>query len=574
MRRNRQRRAARPPRQRELAPAATRGADKWAIFAIVTIAATVVTAYFPVFSAGFTNWDDDRFITDNPLFHGPIRAYVMAALTRVQFQAYHPLHLLSYLPDRLLRPYHAPGFHALNLALFIAALALVYFLLRRTLPGWPALAATLLVGLAPQVVEPVAWVVGRKDVLALLFALAALLVLDRTPATRRSTVIACVLAACAALSKTSAVVLPVVCFAWLSFVRELTWREAARRCWPFAAIALVFAVPVPFIWRENHMIPPSRPLPLVLDVTGTVGVYLEHLIVPTRLSPVYPSLAPGQALAGLLTIAGLLAVVAFWRRLPQAARFAVVVFLGCLLPVANITPVYFRFADRYALFAVIMLAWPIGKLLAWRRLRGAALLVVPVLGLQMWLTMSLVPSWNDSLALWQHATAAQPAALYGYLKLGETYRGQQRYREAAAAYLRAGQLDPFGSKGPAGLFVTLCERAEGEGRIPRGSGNEWQQEIAQNGLDAHRMDALIASVDLSGCRPCAEAMLWLGLRMFPQSDRSLVSLARKAAERGRAKAALVYLNEVRDRNTEGLAEVMQLLEEQSSTMKKDPGGVL
>jgi hypothetical protein len=539
------------------------------VFAVLTIAALIVTAYFPVFGAGFTNWDDDRFFTDNPLFRGPVGAYVVAALTRVQFQAYHPLHLLSYLPDRLLWPDLPAGFHTLNLALFIAALSLGYFLLRRTVSVWPALAATLLVGLSPLAVEPVAWAVGRKDVLALGLVLTTLLVADRDEPTRRSTVAACALAVAACLAKTSAVVLPIVLFAWLHFARALPWRTALRRCVPFALIALAFALPVPFIWQKHQMIPSTRPLPVALDVFGTLGVYVWHVFSPTRLSPVYPTMVRGQALAGMLTLVALLLVVGLWKRLPAAAKFAVVAFVGCLLPVANITPVYFRFADRYALLAVAVLAWPLATLFAWPRARKVVVLVVPlVLGIELWTTMKLVPVWNDSLSLWQHATAVQPGAVYGYLKLGETYRVEKRYHEAAGAYLRAGEIEPHGIKGPAGLLHTIGERAEAEGRIPAGSTKEWEQTIGDKRFDVRQMDTLIETIDLSGCHTCAEAALWLGLRMYPQKDKSLVAFARKAAERDHTSTAMVYLSEVMDTNTEGLMDVVRLIKEKQT--RKEP----
>jgi hypothetical protein len=77
----------------------------------------------------------------------------------------------------------------------------------------------------------------------------------------------------------------------------------------------------------------------------------------------------GQVFAGLALAAALLALVGSWRRLPAGAKFAVVAFIGCLLPVANITPLYYRFADRYALLALGALAWPLAKLLAWPRAR-------------------------------------------------------------------------------------------------------------------------------------------------------------------------------------------------------------
>ena len=247
MRRDRQRKGESRQRAQaaEAAEAAAKtNARKWDRHAVMAIVVAVLVAYFPALGAGFTNWDDDRFIVDNPLFHGPVSAYVAAALTRVQFQAYHPLHLLSYLPDRLLWPGNAAGFHALNLGLFALALVLGYFLLRRIAGVLPALMAMLFVGLHPLAVESVAWIVGRKDVLALLLVFATLLVADREEQTTRSKVVACILATLACLAKTSAVVLPIVLFAWLRFARDIPLRLALRRCLPFAVIAFLFAVPV------------------------------------------------------------------------------------------------------------------------------------------------------------------------------------------------------------------------------------------------------------------------------------------------------------------------------------------
>jgi hypothetical protein len=534
--------------------------------AVLGILVATFVGYFPALSAGFTNWDDDRFITKNPLFQGPVASYIWAALTQVQFQAYHPLHLLSYVPDRLLWPHHPGGFHALNLALYATALALAYYLLRRTVSVVPSVAAILLVGLSPLAVEPVAWIVGRKDVLALLFLFATLLVEDREPRTRRSLVLALGLATAACLAKTSAVVLPIVLFAWLRFARERPLRETLRRCAPFAVIALVFAVPVPLIWERNQMIPSSRPLPLVLDVLGTLGIYAGRVVAPLHLSPVYPGFLPGQGIAGLVVGAALLALVLFWRNLPGAAKFAAVGFVGCLLPVANITPVYFRFADRYALLALVVLAWPVAKALAWPRIRTLAVVVAPLLiAVELWATMQQASVWNDSLSLWQHAVAEQPRAIWAYLKLGETLREAKRYREAGAAYLQAGELDRGSVKGPAGLLRTVGEKAESEGKIPVGTCDAWESVIAKPGFDARRMSRLVDTLNKYDCRGCAAAMLWLGLRMFPQSDASLVSFAKNEIERGRKDTALFYLGEVRDPRTAGWAEVTKLLRETSSS---------
>jgi hypothetical protein len=124
------------------------------------VAAGVVLAavalHAGVLHHGFVSWDDNRFITANPLFAAGGWTYVRAALTRVQFEAYHPLHLLSYLPDRWLWPSHPAGFHALNLALFGLDVFLLFRLARRHAGLAAAAGAALLFAAHPLCVEPVA----------------------------------------------------------------------------------------------------------------------------------------------------------------------------------------------------------------------------------------------------------------------------------------------------------------------------------------------------------------------------------------------------------------------------------
>src|SRR5262245_35571128 len=121
-------------------------------------AAIVIATYRAALGLGFTDWDDDRFIVDNPLFAAGGWPYVRAALTQVQFEAYQPLHLLSYLPDRLLWPDHPAGFHALNLVLFGAGLLLLHRLIGRHVDTGAATMAVGLFALHPLCVEPVVWV--------------------------------------------------------------------------------------------------------------------------------------------------------------------------------------------------------------------------------------------------------------------------------------------------------------------------------------------------------------------------------------------------------------------------------
>src|SRR5262245_17146747 len=133
----------------------------------------VVWLYRGLATAALTNWDDDRFLSYNPVFQLGGWTYVKLAFTQIQFEAYQPLHLLSYLPDRYLWPDWPAGFHLVNLALFIADLLLLWRLVRRHTSELAALAAVAVFALHPLCVEPVAWVTDRKDlVMLMLFVLA------------------------------------------------------------------------------------------------------------------------------------------------------------------------------------------------------------------------------------------------------------------------------------------------------------------------------------------------------------------------------------------------------------------
>src|SRR6185312_2960003 len=253
----------------------------------------------------FLNWDDNRFITGNRLFLTGGWAYVRAALTEVQFDAYHPLHLLAYLPDRWLWPESPLGFHALNLLLFGLDAALLFALCRR-LGGSvvAAAAATLLFAAHPLTVEPVAWVSARKDLLAAAFFLGALLVEDGRPLEeRRAAPGGVALFVGALLSKSSALCLPPILWCWLVWMRGARPRAASWRSAPYALLAIVEAIAVVTIWRGHQMIP-LRPTPAPVDVLATLATYARRLLWPSDLAALYPATMPAPALSAALARAG------------------------------------------------------------------------------------------------------------------------------------------------------------------------------------------------------------------------------------------------------------------------------
>jgi hypothetical protein len=519
------------------------------------VALFAVVLHASVLGHGFLNWDDNRFITANPLFAQGGSAYVRAALTQVQFEAYHPLHLLSYLPDSWMWPTNPAGFHAVSLAIFALDVILLFGLARRHAGLVGAASATLLFAAHPLCDEPINWISARKDVLATAFFVGVLLVEDaRDPADHRIHPAGLALFLAALLTKTSSLCLPPLLWCWLVWMRGATARAATLRAAPYALLAVGPAVAVLTIWRGHGMIP-VRPTAAPVDVLATLATYARRIIWPTDLAAIYPEAMPQPILSAAIAAALVIGVALGWRRLAPSARFATVAFPLALLPVANIVPMVFRFGDRYALLALAMLVPPaavglqslLGRRQPWRTVAvgavagGATLLAIT--------SHRLDASWSDSRALWARATVAHPDALMARLKFGETLRDLGDWAPATAEYQAAVRLRPDDSLGYVGLFYLYARRAEAQGHLPPDTARQWLASLGTALANPAAFDDLMTRVPRATCAECANSLLLLDLRRWPRSDETLRRGARDALDRGMPDAALVMLSQAVDQQT-------------------------
>lgn len=130
--------------------------------------------YEPATQYGFTNWDDDVYITKNPIVAHPENTHAM--LTTPVGGNYHPLTMYSLaydykqtesLPDQQ----KAHRFHTVNILFHLANILLVFYFiyLLSNKRLWTSLACALFFAIHPMHVESVAWIAERKDVLYAFF---------------------------------------------------------------------------------------------------------------------------------------------------------------------------------------------------------------------------------------------------------------------------------------------------------------------------------------------------------------------------------------------------------------------
>lgn len=440
------------------------------ILAALVVFAAAVT-FSPVGDYGFVNWDDDVYVTDNPLVQAPGLAAVPRVFTQFISGNYHPLTIASYVLDGALFGSGAGPFHLVNLGLHLVNTVLVLRLL--TALGTPlagAAVGALFWAVHPLRVETVAWISARKDLLSTLFSLGSILAYlrFRESGRRPAAAASALLFALALLAKATAVAVPGLLLAidWLRG-RRIT-VAAVREKSPHLALAAIFAV-LAVLARHSYQ--------GVLDEQGfgwQHGVFLGTfrgafyfllrsllpLTNPTWLYPdaSFPLLFSWHFAAAAGLLAAVVAGALFSLRLTRKAAFALLFFFGALLPVLPVSVLGYS-ADRFTYLPAVGFAYLLGELVGWwgstaaarrlpaRLLAGAAVGVLALLLARE--TRARGAAWADSEALWTAAIGEYRARGQGgaNLAFAYTYRARGRLAlgddaGAEADFSRALDADP------------------------------------------------------------------------------------------------------------------------------------
>jgi tetratricopeptide (TPR) repeat protein len=527
------------------------------------------------------SWDDGRFIIDNPAVRKISLEALERAFKQVQFEAFHPLHLLSYWLDV---PWFGPVpivLHAVNLALWIAALSIVHeCLLALGVRTWIALGATLACGLHPIQVEAVSWATGRKDVLALLLSAASLLAqLRARGAWDRSAWLARLWYALAILAKTTTITLPLFACLLEIGVRRVHWRAALLRQLPSFCLSLIAGGLVLQIWGEHAMLRGTLGglEGSLLRVSQTLGSQLLTAFWPSRCSPMYPTQRVAElgwvrscALLGYLILCG-------WalrstqprasalgrrgagrsqRQTPAETRTAPVDgmrlmaagllgWLILILPASNLVPMYFPLQDRYLSLPLLGLACALAgaaTALAARDERASQLLLAGIVVALALRTFQYESVWRSEERLWGHAVRTQPAADYAWLKLGEVRRDAGQLEGAIAAYQGAVRAAPLRKLSHVALFEAVALRDE----RPRPPEVSQARALAQRyyaQLDEPRgLSGFGVYVFGLGYLRAAELPLSAAFAQDTPADDALERAARQALAVGRPTLARFYVH--------------------------------
>ncbi len=436
--------------------------DVWLAAALVVL---VLVAYAPTFTADFVRWDDQFYVTENPLLQEPggLRAIWNPSDRRAP--QFYPLVFTSYWVEFRLWGLDPRGYHAVNVALHTASSLLVLALARGWgFSSWAAALAAAVFALHPVQVASVAWIAERKNTLGGFFFLLAFWCYWRARLHRSNGWYVASFFAFGAglLSKTQVVALPLsfLLAEWASAQgpskrqRITFWTEGLVRLLPFFALAGMLAL---VTVRFEHDRWPPQPFSLlerILIAGNAVGFYATQVIWPEGLSPIYPkwTLDP-SALRWWIAPALVLLVGAtiLWmrHRIPRWILWGVAEFLLGILPVLGLVPfnffTYSFVADHFLYFSMLgagAIAAQVAEVCLPRAPRATrAVAAASVLGMSI-LTFYESTHWRDNLSFWLHVRRRDPDGFLANYNLGLHFRQAGEWERAAAYFRQAARARP------------------------------------------------------------------------------------------------------------------------------------
>jgi len=450
------------------------------LLAACALAYLVCVAFFPIVGFEFIESDAVSQAVHNPHIRGLTGENLKHIFTSRCITSFYPVRTLTYAIDYQFWGLNAAGFKLTNGLIHLANTLLVFLLILRLLRDWApagrspkawadACVATFATGVFavhPVVVEPVAWVAGREELLMTLgtlgcfhFHLTARRLSQGGSKTRWT--LACHVAAAfcctvACFSNAVAAMIPLLIVAWDMLTLEgPRLRRILYGTSPLWAIGMLSVVIKGLgheaaLAREVGAFSAQR-LMLVLNV---YWLNLTTLVWPTSLSLSYGRLRPDSFLDPEVILGGIalgLTCAVLWKlRRRKLVLFGTLWFGFALGPTSQIMPHHIHRADRFLYLPLVGLAIalgvglrPLGNVVK-PRLALAGVIVAGISCLLVLNTLSVyqVQTWRNDVSLWKQCVTADPKNPVTHRALADSLAKRGDLDQAIPHYKIALQMEP------------------------------------------------------------------------------------------------------------------------------------
>jgi protein O-mannosyl-transferase len=473
----------------------------WAMLAAGAAVIILLTtfAYLPAMRGEFV-WDDDSWTTNVLWLVRDVHGLFEMWFNPTALQQYYPLAGTSFWIDYHLWGFSTLPYHIENLVLHIAAALLFWGILRRLrVPG--AWLAGAIFAIHPIMVESVAWITERKNVLSMVLYLSGFWAYGRfarywndadesIPAFDAADwqrwaayALAFVLFAAALLAKSTAFSFPAV-------ILLICWWKRGRIGWadigptiPFFVVSIGFSMGTSYL-EKNHVgaIGPDWDLSFLqrcLIAGHVVWFYIAKLLWPAMLCFTYPRwhLNTGSLLQWFYPISAVIVLLALWLargRIGRGPITAALFYVGTLFPVLGFMNAYYmtysyvcdHWSYQSSLGLIALAAALLARLAARFRVPAALYGFAPIpLGIFAFLTWQQCHIYTDLTALWTDTLAKNPNAWLAHNNLGMIQQDNGDLPDAIANYEATIQLDPNFPQSYNNLGTALKDAGDIQGAI-------------------------------------------------------------------------------------------------------------
>ena len=448
------------------------------VLAAVVLVLLVIAVFFPVLGFEFVSFDVAEQVTDNTYIRGLTGENVKHILTTRCITSYYPVRTLTFAIDYQIWGLDPRGFKLTNVLIHLTNVILVFGLAMRLfrdprLPGrsdesWDVCAAAVSAGIFavhPVVVEPVAWVSGREELLMTMGALGCFIFhftarrLEEAEHRNRTVLVchvgAAVACAAACLSNAVAAVIPLFITIWdvLTLRRPKFWRIA----WSTSALWVVgfvtFVIKKLYDGPTTANVPQTLSREWLLSVLNMFWLNLKTLVWPTDLCIYYAWPNPQgfldlEVILGVMTF--VLACLALWTlRQRHRVLFGLLWFGLALVPSSHIFFTHhIARADRFFYLPLVGLALALGVGLrplknrlakpVLRAMTGSGALVVLLLAT---ISVRQIQTWENGISLFTHALDVNESDV-AHFNLGSTLFDQGQSAEAIYHHRQALIINP------------------------------------------------------------------------------------------------------------------------------------
>ena len=422
-----------------------------------------VLLYSPTIGFDFLHLDDITYILSNPMVaSGFSWEGFQWAFSSLELNQWMPVTMLSLMLDaELFGVDSASGWHLVNVLLHTLNCLLLLWALRGLLPHpWQCLLVTALFAFHPMHIEVVAWVVERKELLAMTFGLISWIAFQRWRRHREYVfyLLSCLSFLASLGSKPMWVSWPLILLIIEWSTHNFRWRALSSSLidkLPLLAMSALISVLTLYkaaAWTLSEAVaPPFFYMDPLLSAVSALGYYLVKSILPFGLSTFY-ELWPGAfslldtLFAGLWVTAGTGLAIAVVKRQPLVLG-GWLWFIVSLIPISGLfqhhnqwVAIRFSYFPHIGLFiSMTMLLNELVRVYP-RILHVSSVLVVVVLSGFAWSASGQQEHWRNSERFWQRAIEVTGGGPVTHYYLGDYYSMLSRQNEALAQYETANRL--------------------------------------------------------------------------------------------------------------------------------------